>query len=231
MNTNILVVDDEEHIVELLKFNLEMQGYNIEVSYDGLDAFMKARDLNPDLILLDRMLPNIDGLEVLKKIREDSSTKNIPVIMLTAKTMEKDKIEGLEVGADDYISKPFSIQEVLARVKAVLRRYNSNKPEKKAFLELGNIKIDLQNYEVFKNSKKIDLTLKEFELLKLLAQNKGKVLSRNFLLDKIWGYEYFGETRTVDVHIRHLRKKIEDGEKYIETIRGIGYKINLKEGD
>lgn len=231
MNTNILVVDDEEHIVELLKFNLEMQGYNIEVSYDGLDAFIKARDLNPDLILLDRMLPNIDGLEVLKKIREDSSIKNIPVIMLTAKTMEKDKIEGLEVGADDYISKPFSIQEVLARVKAVLRRYNSNKPEKKAFLELGNIKIDLQNYEVFKDSKKIDLTLKEFELLKLLAQNKGKVLSRNFLLDKIWGYEYFGETRTVDVHIRHLRKKIEDGEKYIETIRGVGYKINLKEGD
>lgn len=231
MNTNILVVDDEEHIVELLKFNLEMQGYNIEVSYDGLDAFMKARDLNPDLILLDRMLPNIDGLEVLKKIREDSSTKNIPVIMLTAKTMEKDKIEGLEVGADDYISKPFSIQEVLARVKAVLRRYNSNKPEKKVFIALDNIKIDLQNYEVFKNSKKIDLTLKEFELLKLLAQNQGKVLSRNFLLDKIWGYEYFGETRTVDVHIRHLRKKIEDGEKYIETIRGVGYKINLKEGD
>ncbi|MEJ8554977.1 response regulator transcription factor [Tepidibacter sp. Z1-5] len=231
MNTNILVVDDEEHIVELLKFNLETQGYNIETSYDGFDAFIKARELKPDLILLDRMLPNIDGLEVLKKIREDSTIKNIPVIMLTAKTMEKDKIEGLDVGADDYISKPFSIQEVLARVKAVLRRYNSNKPEKKPFIEIGNIKMDLQNYEVFKNSKKIDLTLKEFELLKLLLQNQGKVLSRNFLLDKIWGYEYFGETRTVDVHIRHLRKKIEDGEKYIETIRGVGYKINLKEGD
>ncbi|WFD09139.1 response regulator transcription factor [Tepidibacter hydrothermalis] len=231
MNTNILVVDDEEHIVELLKFNLQTKGYNIETSYDGLDAFIKIRDLKPDLILLDRMLPNMDGLEVLKKVREDSSTKNIPVIMLTAKTMEKDKIEGLEVGADDYISKPFSIEEVLARVKAVLRRYNSNKPEKKIFIELGNIKIDLQNYEVFKDSKKIDLTLKEFELLKLLVQNKGKVLSRNFLLDKIWGYEYFGETRTVDVHIRHLRKKIEDDEKYIETIRGVGYKINLKEGD
>ncbi|CAH2212762.1 response regulator transcription factor [Tepidibacter aestuarii] len=231
MNTDILVVDDEKHIVELLKFNLETQGYNIETAYDGLDAFIKVRELKPDLILLDRMLPNIDGLEVLKKIREDKSTKNIPVIMLTAKTMEKDKIEGLDVGADDYISKPFSVQEVLARVKAVLRRYNSSKSEKKVSIELGNIKIDLQNYEVFKDSKKIDLTLKEFELLKLLAQNKGKVLSRNFLLDKIWGYEYFGETRTVDVHIRHLRKKIEDGEKYIETIRGVGYKINLKEGD
>ncbi|WP_099187966.1 response regulator transcription factor [Tepidibacter mesophilus] len=231
MNTNILVVDDEEHIVELLKFNLEIEGYNIQVSYDGFDAFIKARDLKPDLILLDRMLPNIDGLEVLKKIREDNSIKNIPVIMLTAKTMEKDKIDGLEVGADDYISKPFSIKEVLARVKAVLRRYNSNKPEKKTSIELGNIRIDLQNYEVFKGSKKIDLTLKEFELLKLLVQNHGKVLSRNFLLDKIWGYEYFGETRTVDVHIRHLRKKIEDDEKYIETIRGVGYKVNLKEGD
>jgi two-component system alkaline phosphatase synthesis response regulator PhoP len=231
MNADILVVDDEEHIVELLKFNLQTQGYNIETSYDGLDAFIKVRELKPDLILLDRMLPNMDGLEVLKKIREDDSTKNIPVKMLTAKTMEKDKIEGLEVGADDYISKPFSVKEVLARVKAVLRRYNFNKPEKKTFIELGDIKIDLQNYEVFKDSKKIDLTLKEFELLKLLVQNKGKVLSRNFLLDKIWGYEYFGETRTVDVHIRHLRKKIEDDQKYIETIRGVGYRINLKEGD
>lgn len=158
--------------MSLLKFNLETQGYNIEASYDGLDAFIKARELKHDLILLDRMLPNMDGLEVLKKIREDSSIKNIPIIMLTAKTMEKDKIEGLEIGADDYISKPFSIQEVLARVKAVLRRYNSNKSEKKNHIEMGNIKIDLQNYEVFKDSKKDRFDLKEFEPIKAFTKIK-----------------------------------------------------------
>jgi two-component system alkaline phosphatase synthesis response regulator PhoP len=228
MDRKILVVDDEEHIVELLKFNLEIKGYKVEVAYDGLDGFIKSKEVNPDLILLDRMLPNMDGIEVLKRVRNDENIKNIPVIMLTAKTMEKDKIEGLEVGADDYITKPFSIEEVLARVNAVLRRYYSTKGENKNTITLGEIKVDLQNYEVIKNGQKIDLTLKEFELLKLLIQNRGKVLSRNFLLDKIWGYEYFGETRTVDVHIRHLRKKIEDDDKrpkYIETIRGVGYKI------
>lgn len=228
MNKSILVVDDEEHIVELLRFNLNLKGYEVEVAYDGIDGFIKAKEIKPDLILLDRMLPKMDGIEVLKRIREDESIKEIPVIMLTAKTMETDKIEGLEVGADDYITKPFSVKEVLARANAVLRRYSSNKEDSKDIIVLGDIKIDLQNYEAIKGGDKIDLTLKEFELLKLLVQNKGKVLSRNFLLDKIWGYEYFGETRTVDVHIRHLRKKIEDDDKkpkYIETIRGVGYKI------
>ncbi len=228
MKTKILVVDDEEHIVELLKFNLDLKGYEVVVAYDGLDGFIKTKELKPDLILLDRMLPNMDGIEVLRRIREDESVKDIPIIMLTAKTMEKDKIEGLEIGADDYIEKPFSVKEVLARANAVLRRYSVNKEEDKNVIFLGDIKIDLQNYEVIKNEEKLDLTLKEFELLKLLIQNRGKVLSRNFLLDKIWGYEYFGETRTVDVHIRHLRKKIEEDDKrpqYIETIRGVGYKI------
>lgn len=230
MNTKVLVIDDEMHIVELLKFNLEVSNYEVSYSYDGFDGFIKAKEVKPDLILLDWMLPNISGIEVLRKIRSDKDLKNIPVIMLTAKNMENDKVEGLEVGADDYITKPFSIKELLARVSSVLRRYNlTSSGEENSILTTGNLKLDLSKHEVTKGSEKIELTLKEFELLKLLIQNKGKVLSRNYLLDKIWGYEYYGETRTVDVHIRYLRKKIEDedkSEKYIETIRGVGYKID-----
>ncbi|WP_373598419.1 winged helix-turn-helix domain-containing protein [Paraclostridium bifermentans] len=230
MKTKVLVIDDEKHIVELLKFNLETVNYEVHSSYDGFDGFIKAKEISPDLILLDWMLPNISGIELLKKIREDKDLKNIPVIMLTAKNVENDKIEGLDAGADDYITKPFSIKELLARSNSVLRRYNvNNTTPEKTVLSVGNLKLDLQKHEVLKGDKKIDLTLKEFELLRLLLENKGKVLSRNYLLDKIWGYEYYGETRTVDVHIRYLRKKIEtdnEDEKYIETIRGIGYKID-----
>ncbi len=228
MNTKILIIDDEEYIVELLQFNLETLDYEVDYSYDGFDGFLKAKESKPDLILLDWMLPNISGIDVLKKIREDKDLKNIPVIMLTAKNMETDKVEGLICGADDYITKPFSIKELLARISSVLRRYNVNLPKKEDILTVKDIKLDLIKHEVIKNGEKLDLTLKEFDLLKILLQNRGKVLSRNFLLDKIWGYEFYGETRTVDVHIRYLRKKIEDpnsNEKYIETIRGIGYKI------
>ena len=229
MNTKILIIDDEEYIVELLQFNLETLDYEVDYSYDGFDGFLKAKESKPDLILLDWMLPNISGIDVLKKIREDKDLKNIPVIMLTAKNMETDKVEGLICGADDYITKPFSIKELLARISSVLRRYNVNLPKKEDILTVKDIKLDLIKHEVIKNGEKLDLTLKEFDLLKILLQNRGKVLSRNFLLDKIWGYEFYGETRTVDVHIRYLRKKIEDpnsNEKYIETIRGIGYKID-----
>ena len=225
----VLVVDDEEHIAELLKFNLETEGFDVEIAYDGLDGFAKAREIKPNLIFLDWMLPGISGIDVLKKIRSDKELSNTPVIMLTAKNMESDKIEGLDVGADDYITKPFSVKEVLARTNAVLRRYSGVPKSSETVLILDDIKVDLQKHEVTKNEQKLELTLKEFELLKMLLQNKGRVLSRNHLLDKIWGYEYYGETRTVDVHIRHLRKKIEDeskGERYIETIRGVGYKIN-----
>ena len=175
------------------------------------------------------MLPNISGIEVLKKIRQDADLKKIPVIMLTAKNMEDDKVEGLEVGADDYITKPFSIKELLARITSVMRRYGMNTGKESEELTAGNLKLNLTKHEVKINDKKVDLTLKEFELLKLLLKNRGKVLSRNFLLDEIWGYEYYGETRTVDVHIRYLRKKLEEAgadEKYIETIRGVGYKID-----
>ncbi|KDR95030.1 two-component system, OmpR family, alkaline phosphatase synthesis response regulator PhoP [Peptoclostridium litorale DSM 5388] len=228
MNKRVLVIDDEEHIVELIKFNLELNEFDVEAEYDGLEGYIKVKQTKPDLVLLDLMLPGIDGMEVCKRIRADKDISGTPIIMLTAKNMEDDKIKGLDVGADDYITKPFSVNELVARVNAVLRRYEKNKVNEADSIEIDEIKIDLKNYEVYKNGKKIDLTLKEFELLKLLAQNRGQVLSRNSLLDKIWGYEYFGETRTVDVHIRHLRKKIEDNDKkpkYIETVRGVGYKF------
>lgn len=229
MSEKVLIIDDEMHIVELLRFNLETSGYKTIYSYDGFDGFIKAKEEKPDLILLDWMLPNISGIEVLKKIRQDAELKKIPVIMLTAKNMEDDKVEGLEVGADDYITKPFSIKELLARITSVMRRYGMNTGKESEELTAGNLKLNLTKHEVKINDKKVDLTLKEFELLKLLLKNRGKVLSRNFLLDEIWGYEYYGETRTVDVHIRYLRKKLEEAgadEKYIETIRGVGYKID-----
>lgn len=229
MNKKILIVDDEENIVELIKFNLELKGYDVYSAYDGLEGLEKAKLIKPSLILLDIMLPLLDGTKVCEKIREDEEIKDTPIIMLTAKNMEKDKVIGLELGADDYMTKPFSVKELMARIKAVSRRYSSSeKTLEVKFIEVGDLKIDLENYEAFKEDEKIDLTLKEFELLKILFLNKGKVLSRNYLLDKIWGYEYFGETRTVDVHIRHLRKKIEENDKkpkYIETIRGVGYKL------
>ena len=229
VSEKVLIIDDEMHIVELLRFNLETSGYKTIYSYDGFDGFIKAKEEKPDLILLDWMLPNISGIEVLKKIRQDADLKKIPVIMLTAKNMEDDKVEGLEVGADHYITKPFSIKELLARITSVMRRYGMNTGKESEELTAGNLKLNLTKHEVKINDKKVDLTLKEFELLKLLLKNRGKVLSRNFLLDEIWGYEYYGETRTVDVHIRYLRKKLEEAgadEKYIETIRGVGYKID-----
>lgn len=228
MGLKILIVDDEEHIVELLKFNLEVKGYKVLCAYDGVDGFNLAKEEKPDLVLLDLMLPGIDGIEVCRRMKSDSELKKTPVIMLTAKNLEQDKIKGLEIGADDYMTKPFSVKELMARVKAVLRRFDLAREPEAEVLYIGELKIDIENYEVFKNQEKLDLTLKEFELLKVLAVNRSKVLSRNYLLDKIWGYEYFGETRTVDVHIRHLRKKIEDNDRnpqYIETVRGIGYKI------
>lgn len=225
----ILVVDDEYHIVELVKFNLESNGYTVVEASDGSEALSKAKEESPDLILLDIMLPIIDGTEVCKKLKSDISTESIPIIMLTAKSDEMDKIIGLEIGADDYMTKPFSVRELLARIKAVLRRRTDSKIKSiDKIIRVNDIVIDEDKHEVLKYGEKLDLTLKEFELLNILAKNRGKVLSRNYLLDEIWGYDYFGETRTVDVHIRHLRKKVEDDDKnpkYIETIRGVGYKL------
>lgn len=222
----ILIIDDEIHIVEMLKFNLENNGYKVDYSYDGLDGYLKTKEFEPDLILLDWMLPNISGIDLLKKIRSTSSLEHIPVIMLTAKNMEEDKLEGLHGGADDYITKPFSIKEVLARISSVLRRYKYTSSGSEEILKADDIQVNINKHTVTKNGQELELTLKEFQILKLLLENRGNVLTRTFLLDKIWGYDYYGETRTLDVHIRHLRKKIGDDDgKYIETIRGVGYKI------
>lgn len=224
----VLIVDDEEHIVELLQFNLVNAGYKVITANNGLDALKKVKENKPDLLLLDLMLPGMDGLDVCKEIKRDKETSKTSIIMLTAKSEELDKILGLELGADDYITKPFSIMELLARVKAVLRRSSSDEISEEIY-EIGRLKVDFERHEVLINNEKVELTLKEFELLEILIKNKGKILRRETLLDKVWGYEYIGETRTVDVHIRYLRKKVEDDDKnpkFIETIRGVGYRFN-----
>lgn len=226
----ILIADDEGNIQELIKFNLEKNGYKIFCAKDGVEALKMAREIIPDLILLDIMLPAMDGYDVCKEIRRDNSLNGVPIIMITAKCEEFDKILGLELGADDYITKPFSIRELVARVKAMIRR-TYMKASDKAY-RFGELYINFEQHEVRKKEAKIDLTLKEYELLEILVKNKGRVITREFLLDKIWGYEYIGETRTVDVHIRHLRKKIEEEDsnpKYIQTVRGIGYRFNIGE--
>ena len=224
----VLIVDDEEHIVELLQFNLVNAGYKVITANNGLDALKKVKENKPDLLLLDLMLPGMDGLDVCKEIKRDKETSKTSIKMLTAKSEELDKILGLELGADDYITKPFSIRELLARVKAVLRRSSSDEISEEIY-EIGRLKVDFERHEVLINNEKVELTLKEFELLEILIKNKGKILRRETLLDKVWGYEYIGETRTVDVHIRYLRKKVEDDDKnpkFIETIRGVGYRFN-----
>lgn len=224
----ILVIDDEEHIVELIRYNLQNAGFDTVEAYNGLDGLALAKKEKPTLILLDVMLPLMDGLEVCRNLRSTEQTKGIPIIMLTAKSEEIDKILGLELGADDYITKPFSVRELMARIKAVLRRMGTEMEETTTFA-FSDVIVDYDKHQVTKDGKKVDLTLKEYELLDILVKNRGKVMKRDMLLDKIWGYEYVGETRTVDVHIRHLRQKLEDDDKnpiYIETVRGIGYRFN-----
>ena len=223
----ILVIDDEEHILELLKFNLELSGFEVCVSTEANQTIELIGREKPDLLLLDWMLPKISGIDILKKIRQDEDIYDLPVIMLTAKNMEDDKIQGLNVGADDYITKPFSIKELMARINTVLRRYRVS-DKSQPVIEAGNIVLNTDQYKLTVDGLKVDLTRKEFELLKLLMENRGKVLKRDYLLEKVWGYEFYGETRTVDVHIRHLRKKLgldETSENGIDTIRGLGYKM------
>ncbi|PAB58841.1 response regulator transcription factor [Anaeromicrobium sediminis] len=221
----ILVVDDEEYIRELIEFNLKNNGYEVITSEDGEMAIKTAKEEKPDLIVLDLMLPKLSGFGVCKEIRAHEEIGSTPIIMLTAKNDEGNKIEGLDAGADDYVTKPFSVKELLARVRAVLRRYDKNHKNNNE-IAIKDLTINLDSHEVRRNEKNIDLTNKEFELLKVLIENKGKVLNRNFLLDHVWGYDYFGDSRTVDVHIRYLRKKIEDtNNEFIETVRGVGYKL------
>ena len=221
----ILVVDDEKVIVKAMKFNLERDGYTVEVAYDGEEALKLARDKTISLIILDLMLPKIDGLMVCQKIREFS---NVPIIMVTAKTEDMDKIMGLEYGADDYITKPFNILELKARVKAILRRVTpiANSSGEALRMNMGSVELDYNRRTVTIGDKTVDLTGKEFDLLDLLVSNAGKVYSRESLLDLVWGYDYPGDIRTVDVHVRRLREKIEDepsAPNYIMTKRGVGY--------
>lgn len=223
----VLIVEDEEYIAELIKFNLEANGFTTSHAIDGIEAIDKALTVKPDLILLDIMLPKRDGIQVCKILKATKETMDIPIIMLTAKSEELDKVLGLEMGADDYMTKPFSIRELIARIKAVMRRSNREKDAHSYdnVIKFGDMAINIDKHIVSRNGNEIELTLKEYELLKILAINRGKVLDRNFLLDEVWGYNYFGETRTVDVHIRHLRKKIGENSSMIETVRGVGYKI------
>jgi DNA-binding response OmpR family regulator len=223
----ILVIDDDRNIVELVKLYLSNEGYNVEVAHTGREGLRKFAQLNPSLVLLDLMLPEVDGYEVCRQIRRDS---NIPIIMMTARGDDIDTIVGLELGADDYVAKPFNTRELVARVKAVLRRTEAPAlvpaaTSAKNLIELGNTIVDLARHEVTIEGAPVELRAKEFDLLKVLAQNIGIVLDRDRLLNLVWGYEYFGDTRTVDVHIAHVRDKLAGSSAQIQTVRGTGYKL------
>lgn len=224
----VLLVDDEENIRMLVRFNLEKAGYEVIEAGDGKQALALARNETPDIAILDLMLPGIDGLEVCRLLKQSPETAALPIIMLTAKGDEIDRVIGLELGADDYMAKPFSQRELAARIKAVLRR-PALLSEKSDEIVLGKLRMNFTRYEAQLDGQKLDLTPKEYELLKLFAENAGKVFSREQLLEKVWGYEYFGDTRTVDVHIRHLRSKLERAPEMaeaIETVRGVGYRLS-----
>lgn len=225
MNGKILVVDDESAIAEIIQFNLKREGFDVYVANDGQQCLDILKDSDFDLIILDVMMPKVDGFTVLKEVRKSKLT---PIIMLTAKEEEVDKILGLELGADDYVVKPFSMRELIARVKAILRRcdFETVNVDTTDIIEAGDLSIDLNKYEIKKKGKVVDLTLREYELLKFLASHKDQVFSREELLAQVWDYDYYGDIRTVDVTVRRLREKIEDKDKdfkYILTKRGVGY--------
>ena len=225
----ILVVDDEKVLVKGVKFNLENEGYQVEVGYDGEQAVELARNGGFDLIILDLMMPKIDGLQACMRIREFS---NVPVIMLTARSEDTDKIIGFECGADDYITKPFNILELKARIRAMLRRAGTaHQKDKTSRLQVGHIALDTDERSASKDGQAVDLTAKEFDLMELLMRNPGRVYSRENLLNIVWGYEYAGEYRTVDVHIRRLREKLEldpANPEYIRTKWGVGYYLSAR---
>ncbi|WP_044894530.1 response regulator transcription factor [Bacillus alveayuensis] len=231
MSKKVLVVDDEQSIVTLLQYNLQQAGFEVITANDGEEGMNKAVNERPDLMILDLMLPKLDGIEVCKQLRQKKVMT--PILMLTAKDDEFDKVLGLELGADDYMTKPFSPREVVARVKAILRRTQfQNEQEKKEEniekMVIGNLEILPEHYEAYFNRERLELTPKEFELLLYLAKHKGRVLTRDQLLSAVWNYDFAGDTRIVDVHISHLREKIEKNTKkplYIKTIRGLGYKL------
>lgn len=222
----VLIIEDEKSISDIIKFNLEKEGFQVDTAFDGQAGLDQVATFDPDLILLDVMLPVLDGFQVCKKVRE---TNAVPILMLTAKEEEVDKVLGLELGADDYITKPFGMRELIARIKTNIRRTDlmaSVQDAPSNVKSFGNLAIDMNRYEVRKNEIALELTLREFELLKYLAERENKVFSREQLLEEVWGYEYYGDIRTVDVTVRRLREKLEDDSsdpKYIMTKRGIGY--------
>lgn len=228
MNSYILIADDNDNILDILKTYVAKEGYQPILSHDGEDALLKFRQYHPLLILMDVMMPKLDGFQVCKEIRKES---NVPIIMITAKSEDSDRIMGLDIGADDYIVKPFSPGEVMARIRAVLRRMDIGDDDKKSVLHFLRLDINMSDYEVKINDQPVSLTKKEIEILWLLASNPGKVFSRDNLLNSVWGYEYFGDARTVDTHIKRLRSKIASFETLdwdIKTIWGVGYKFEVK---
>ena len=231
MENSVLIIEDEQPIVDILEFNLQKEGYTTFSANDGRTGLELALTKNPSIVLLDVMLPEMDGRDVCRHIREKS---NVPIIMLTARADEIDKVVGLELGADDYITKPYAMRELIARVKANLRRsavsaQPPSREEQTNTIKTGNLAINVERYEVRKNDEVLDITLREFELLRFLATQPEKIFSRETLLENVWGYEYYGDVRTVDVTLRRLREKIEDDPsmpKYIITKRGVGYYFN-----
>ena len=225
MQEKILVVDDEKTLVKALKFGLEKDGFQVSTAYDGEEALEKVKQEEPDLVVLDLMLPKLDGFEVCRRLRKE---RDLPIIMLTAKGEDIDKILGLELGADDYMTKPFNPRELMARIKAILRRSSHATGGIRKVIRAGRLEIDLIKHKVMVDGEEIDLTAKEYALLSFLASSPGRVFSREQLLEQVWGYEYCGDARTVDVHIRHVREKLEEDPaepKMILTVWGTGYKF------
>ncbi len=226
-NAKILIADDDRNIVELLRLYIEKEGYSTVIAYDGKQAISTFKTENPDLVILDVMMPEADGWQVCKEIRK---TSDIPIIMLTAKGETFDKVLGLELGADDYMVKPFETKELIARIKAVFRRYDAKEKTTGDEISYENISINLMNYELKLNGKIIEIPPKELELLHFLASNPNRVFTREQLLEEVWGFDYFGDSRTVDVHIKRLREKIEDveGNWSLKTVWGVGYKFEVR---
>ena len=224
-NDTILVVDDKQNIIELATMYLEQGGFRVISARDGQAALDRVKADRPALVVLDLMLPKIDGWQVCKKIRADS---DLPILMLTARDDDVDKIVGLEIGADDYMTKPFNPRELVARVKAILRRTEPRRPEQAGPVHIGNVTIDPARRSVQAGDAQIELRTKEFDLLMVLAENEGIVLTREKLLDLVWGFDFYGQTRTVDVHVAHLRNKLEGANVTIETVWGVGYKLEAK---